>query len=171
MALDLISIQNALRAWVVSVSGLEVIFANPNAPRPVIQYATIFVYQNTPVGVAEHKSDLLIDNTIDRSYSTVEEISVSINTFYANAYQNATLLKDSLARVTIREALYQSGLGYIRAGSIRDIPEIIDTLYEERAQFDCFFYARSLDTENIETIRQVELTNELNGYTTIIQKP
>jgi hypothetical protein len=171
MALSIIDIENALYAWVAGASGIVTIFSNQGKPRPVDPYALINIVQNTPVGIAEHRSELLIDDSIDRTYSNVEEVMVSINTYFANAYQNATLIKDSLARVTVTDQLYNAGLGYISATTVQDVPEIIDLTYEERAQFDCTFYVRSTDNENIETIQQIELTNLIDDYETTIVKP
>jgi hypothetical protein len=169
--LDITAIEDALRTWVISVIGIEVIFAHPSAPRPSVPYVLINVYQNVPIGWKESSSVLLIDNSIDITYSGYEEIAVSINTYYGTAYKNATIIKDSLERVTVLEQLFTAGLGYKTSGTVRDIPEIVDLTFEPRAQFDCFFHVRSLDTENVESIQSVELTNELDGSTTIVQKP
>jgi len=173
MALNISNIEDALYAWVSAVSSKTAIFAHPNAPRPTSEYILINYFLTTPLGVAEYKADLLPDDSVDMDYSNVEEISVSINTYYSGAYSLATKLKDSLARVTITDALFAAGLGYLRATSIQEIPEEINKQWEERAQFDCFFSVRSLDEENIETIQKVEVTNSINddGDTVIIEKP
>ena len=70
--------------------------------------------------------------------------------------------------MTVTDQLFAAGLGYKNAGTVNKIPEEINKQWEERAQFDCFFFTRSLDEENIETIKQIELTNELDNTTTII---
>lgn len=165
------ALEDALYAWITGVSTLEVIFAHPNAPRPTSPYVYLNIYQSTQIGWKESSSILLIDNSIDVSYSGFEEIAVSINTYYDVAFRNATQIKDSLERVTVTEQLFAAGLGYKNSSSVREMPEIVNMTYEPRAQFDCFFHVRSLDTENIETIQSVELTNEIDNSTTIVQKP
>lgn len=169
--LNIIDIENALRVWVAGVTGLETIFAHPNAPRPGVSYVLINLLQNTSVGIRESESTLLGDTSIDVDYSNVELLMVSINVYYAGAYQLATKLKDSLGRITVTDQLFTAGLGYSKAGDVRDIPERINKQWEERGQFDCFFFTRSSDEENIETIQKVEITNELDGSTTTIIKP
>lgn len=171
--LNITTIENALRIWVVGVSAIETIFAHPNAPRPTDPYVLIHVVQSVPIGVAESDLTLLGDDSVDIDYSNVEELFVSINTYYTNAQQMATKLKDSLRRVTVTDQLFAAGLGYSRATVVQDIPEEINKKFEERAQFDCFFYTRSLDEENIETIRKIEVTNNINddGDTVIIEHP
>ena len=170
--LNIVNIENAIRVWAFGISEIQTIFAHPNAPRPITPYVLINIIQNVPIGIQE--SELTLNGTsVDIDYSNVEELFVSINTYYAGAYQMATKLKDSLGRVTVTDQLYAAGLGYNRATIVNDIPEEINKQWEERAQFDCFFFTRSLDEENIETIQKIEITNNINddGDTIIIEKP
>lgn len=170
--LNITDIEDALYEWVFGITNVKTIFAHPNAPRPKGQpYILIHIVQNVPVGIAESEYTLLGDNSIDIDHSNVEDIFVSINTYRGNAHQLATKLKDSLARVTVTDQLFSAGLGYSRASFVQDIPEEINKRWEERAQFDCFFFTRSLDEENIETIQKIEITNELDGTTTVVEKP
>jgi len=170
--LNIITIEDALYAWVNGVTSLTTIFAHQDAPRPSGEYVLINILQSTPNGWADQELTLN-DTLVDVDYSTVEELFISINVYRGTAFQTATKLKDSLARVTENEKLYVAGLGYSRVGTINDIPEEIDKQWEQRAQFDCFFFTRSLDEETIETIRKVEITNNINddGDTVIIEKP
>lgn len=166
--LDIDAIEDALRAWAAGITGIETIFANLNAPRPITPYVLIHVLQNIPIGTREARTTLKVDESTDVDYSNVELLSVSINVYYSNAYKLATKLKDSLGRVTVTDQLFAAGLGYSRAGNVQDIPEIINKQWEERGQFDCFFFTRSLDEENIETIQSTEVTNEIDETTVII---
>lgn len=166
--LDIDAIENALRVWATGITGLETIFANPNAPRPTSPYVLIHVLQNVPIGTREARATLKVDESTDVDYSNVELLTVSINVYYSNAYKLATKLKDSLGRVTVTDQLFAAGLGYSRAGNVQDIPEIINKQWEERGQFDCFFFTRSSDEENIETIQSTEITNEIDETTVIV---
>lgn len=171
--LNINQIEDAIRVWVVGVTSLEAIFAHPNASRPIVPYVLIHVMTATSNGTKEKELTLQPDDSVDIDYSNLEELFVSINTYYAGAFQTATKLKDSLDRVTESEKLFAAGLGYLRSGIVQDIPEEIDKRWEERGQFDVFFSTRSLDEENIETIQKVEITNNINGDgdTVIIENP
>lgn len=169
--LNITTIEDALYDWVYEISGVTTIFAHPNAPRPKTSYVLINLFQNIPLGVEETQYEEGADETTDVDYSNIEVLSVSINTYYTGAYQLATKLKDSLGRVTIQDNLFSAGIGYSRAAAVQEIPEEINKQWEERAQFDCFFFARSLDEENIETIQKVQITNELDGGSIIIPYP
>lgn len=167
--IDLTSIENTIRTWIVGVTGVEVIFAHPNAPRPTVPYVVINIPEIVQGGTSERIYTELVDESVDIEHSTTNKLMVSINTYYTGAKRNATIIKDSLSRITVRDALWAGGLGYISAGTISDIHEVIDKLWEERSQFDCFFYVRSTDEENIETIKKVDITNEIDGYNVVIQ--
>lgn len=165
--LNITSIENALYSWVFGVSSIETVFANPNAPRPSSQYSLINIISSTPIGISESNFTEGLLDTVDIDNSNVEEIMVSINTYYSGAYQLATLLKDSLDRITVNENLMSLGLGYSRSTTVQDMPEEINRQWEERAQFDCFFIARSIDSENLETIKYIQITNEITGESNI----
>jgi len=170
--LNITQIENALYAWIQPIAGVTTIFAHPNAPRPKTSYVLINILQSSPVGIEEHEiSALKVDKSIDIDYSNVEELFVTINVYYAGAYQLATKIKDSLGRITVKDVLFAAGLGYSRTSEVRDIPEEINKQWEERGQFDCFFFTRSSDQENIETIRKIEIENEMDGTTTVVTHP
>lgn len=167
--LDLTSIENTIRTWIADIVTSEVIFAHPNAPRPKVPYVVVNIVNSNQIGQSEHIDTLQIDDSIDVEHSTMDELLISINTYYANAQQTAIKIKDSLNRITVIEDLWSGGLGFVRAGIITEVPEEINKRFEERAQFDCFFYVRTTDTENIETIKKIEITNEIDGSQTTIQ--
>ena len=181
--LNITSIEDALYNWineVVDDSRWAIIFAHQNKPLPNKPLILINILEIIPRGIAEPEYTLQPDDSTDIDWSNLEELFISINVFKDMttdpAITNLTMttkLKDSLNRVTITDALYASGLGYNRASEIRDIPEEINKEWESRSQFDCYFFVRSLDNENIATIQKIEITNNINddGDTVIIEKP
>lgn len=171
--LNITNIESALYTWVFGVLGITTIFDKPNAPRPTTAYALIHIAQTVPQGIAESIETIGADDTVDVDYSNLESLFISINIFRTGGYQNATKLKDSLARVTVTDQLYASGLGYERATGVRDVAAEVNMQWEERGQFDVFFFTRSLDEENIEAIKKIEVTNNINddGETVIIEHP
>lgn len=162
------TIENAIYAWIFGLLGFKTIFAYPNAGRPTTSYVLVNVITDTQTGTEETESTFLIDESIDNIYSSLNEITISINVYYAGAYQKAIDIKKSLMKVTVTDQIWNAGLGYVSATAIQKIPELIDKRWEERAQFDLVFNVRETTTENIETIQKVELTNEIDGTTITI---
>ncbi len=169
--LDISTIEDVLRSWVIQVTTLETIFTPTFGPRPALPYVIIDVSQALQVGLEEHVNTLLGDDSIDIDYSTVNDIFLSINAYGDGSFTLATKLKDSLNRITISELLFAGGLGFHRAGAVNEMPDVVNKEYENRAQFDCFFFIRSSDSENINNIRQIEITNELDDSTTVVKHP
>ncbi len=163
-------IETALYDWIYGELGITTIFAYPSAPRPTTSYALINVYSFTELGTEETKSTLLIDKSADVVRSIPKDVVISINIFYAGAFQYANTLTNSIDKVTVKEALYTAGLGYLKHTTVTKIPDVINKTWEERAQFDITFMVRSSTgaDENIETIQKIELTNEIDGTTVII---
>lgn len=162
---DIRDIEDALYDWVTSVTALPTIFAHQESPRPLNAYVLIDIPSIISVGQPDNIPTLLVDNTADIDYSYFEEVFVSISAFYDASYNICRSIKNSLNKYKVIESLYADGLGFARAGPINDIPEIISSEWEQRAQFDCFFHLRSKDTENIETIDKIEINNN------VVQKP
>lgn len=184
--LNIEAIEDTLRVWVAGITAREVIFTHPTstltqaggvgmAPlRPSTPYVLIHLMTAVPQGVAEHIDEAGSNDTVDVDYSNLEEITFSINVMrddaIATAFTEASKLKDSLNRInTVVAQLYAGGLGVISSGAVQDVTMEIDKPWEPRAQFDCSFYTRSLDEENVEQIKKIELTNNLDDTTTIIE--
>lgn len=175
--LNITTIETTIRAWIATITAREVIFTHPTvmlaggtgmAPlRPSVPYVLVHLMITTPQGVAEHIDAAGANDTVDVDYSNLEEVVFSINVMrddaVATAFTEATKIKDSLDRITIVEQLYTGGLGVIRAEAVKDVTIEIDKPWEPRAQFDCSFYTRSLDEENIEQIKKIQLINKVEG--------
>lgn len=162
-------IEDAIYSWINGVLGIAAIFAYPNAPRPKTSYAYINVFQHINRSTRGYESEELIDESIDNTYSHMQEVIVSINTFYSGAYDLAMTIFNSVDRADVRETLWAAGLGIGPVTVPEKIPEIIDWKYEERARFDMSFFVRSEVTENMATIKKIQITNELDSTTTIIE--
>lgn len=169
--IDIDTLENSLRTWITGITTQDVIFAHQNGPRPPLPYVVVNIMQSISIGHPETDMVKLPDNSIDITRSGVVDIPVSVHAFGDGSFTLATKLRDSLHRITVQDQLYTDGLGLRKAGDAQDIPQPVNQKFEQRAHFDAFFYVRSNDIENIATIRKVEITNELDDYTTVINHP
>ena len=156
-------IENAIYGWINGQLSLTAVFAYPNAPRPTTSYVLINFLTDLQLCTEETIGVLKVDETTDNTYSTLNEMTISINTYYSGAYQSAVDINNSLMKTTIKEYLYAAGLGFINTTQVQKIPELIDKKWEERAQFDITFSVRRSTTENIETIKKIEINDETIG--------
>jgi len=163
-------IENILYGWINGLLSMTAIFAYPDAPRPTSSYVLINFLTDIQLGTHEINSVLQPDESTNNTYSALNEVTFSINTYYDGAFQKAVDIQKSLMKLTVEEYLFNNGLGFINMTQIQKIPELIDKKWEERAQFDISFSVRKETTENIETIKKIELTNEIDNTTTTIQE-
>lgn len=161
--MDNTAIEDGMYGWINGLLNMEAIFAYPNAPRPNTSYVLINLLTDLQDGTDETEGVLLVDDSTDNTYSSASEITLSINAYYSGAFQKAIDIKKSLMTLEVEEYLYGVGLGYLNSTAIQKIPELIDKKWEERAQFDISFYVRRESTENIATIKKVEINTVTIG--------
>lgn len=171
MSLGVASIETALYAWVFGELDILTIFSHQNAPRPTGQYALIQLSESTPIGHGGSRGERQLDDSVVIEYSLLYQLMVSINVFRGDSSTKISQLRDSLLKITVRDDLTDADLGFNNSSAMRNIPDAIDKLWEQREQMDFFFYTRSITSETINEIKKIELTNQLDSSTTLIQDP
>ncbi|MCK5603148.1 hypothetical protein KAR91_14800 [Candidatus Pacearchaeota archaeon] len=169
MSVAIKTIEKALRAWINDAICVKTIFAHQNAPKPVGQFALVNLVQNTVLGHGESDLERQDDDSIEAEYSNVYNLMVSVNVFRDDAFSKVVSLRDSICLITVKDNLWAAGLAFATTSDVRDIPDVTDKTWEERAQIDFFFHVRSLECETINEIKKVEITNQLDGSTTIVE--
>ena len=171
MTLTFEEFRQAIRVWMVDVIGpMEVIISHGTGPRPKGQYATLNVMSPSEKLIIETREDTReLNGDIRADYTGVRKIMVSVNIYRDDVEQKMINLKSSLSRVLIQDYFNGLDIGIIEPSEIRHIPEEIGKSWENRTQCDFFFHVVFKTTDaNIGEIKQIEVTNEINGNTTII---
>lgn len=167
--IDNTAIENALITWANAQTGTAVIISDQSKPRPTTAYITIEIPAFLPVGTAGKEETAQPTDLVKIESSTTFDILVSLNFYRAGAFTNASILRDSFESVSVIETLEAAGLFFISTSDIRHIPDVVNKKFEERYQMDASFYIRSLADETIEQIKKIELTNELDDTTIIVE--
>lgn len=155
---DITGIEDALRNWVIAITGLTCIFAWPGASKPDEPYVLINIMDFVSEGTEE-----IVDETNTKS-AGVYDVLVSLNTYKTSAYSNALKLNNSLkSRRIVKDYFIAENLGYTGSTGIRKITDVVNAVPEERAQFDLNFMYRTQTTQGTGAIEKVELTNGLDG--------
>lgn len=150
-------VENAIVDW-IELLGMTPIIAYPNAPRPKTSYVLVNVILDDELGTKES------DGNTTPIYSSFNQLTISINTYYAEAYQKAIDIKKSLMVIGVEELLWKAGLGCATSTTVEKIPELIDMTWEERAQFDIVFNIREkTEIENVGLIKKIEVNNTTIG--------
>lgn len=168
MAINKTIIEDGLYTWLSSIISDPIIFANSSKPRQTGSYATINILTWLPIGTPGEELTSLPLDLVQIDYSQTYELLVSLNFFRDNSFNNASNVRDSIDLTTVQEQLRSAGLAFISTSDIRQITDVVKKSMEERYQFDVSFYTRSLTTEQIEQIKKIQVTNELDGTTVIV---
>lgn len=170
--LDTDQIGEAIRGWIEGVTSLPCIYSDGAGPRPENEYLTIKIASSTQYGEGgEFEATTLPDDTIRFDHSIIHSAMVSVNCYRGSAFSTISKLLSSLGHITTLDLFTSAGIGIDRASDIREVSANIGQKWEDRAQIDFFFNVRSASSEIVEGIKQVEVTNEIDGTTTLIKHP
>lgn len=118
--------------------------ANQNAPTGTMdqQFATVLITYIEPTGW----DDMRLVNEAGPSTNVTESavgqrhIVASVQFFRGDALTKATRLKSLLAMSAQIDKMQSMGIGFVKAGQVKNLTAVIDTYWESRAQIDLEFY-------------------------------
>jgi hypothetical protein len=129
----------AVYAWVYGATSTTVIFAEQDSPRPDPPYLTVKV--GTVASVGQEETREMVDPgapaLATQHYFGDREVTVSVQAFGDGAMDLARKAARALATETTMAQLAAANLchrGTIPA--VNELTELLDTGFEERAQFD-----------------------------------
>lgn len=162
-----ITIEDALYSWVSVSTGATTVFLEQGAPRPATPYMTVKVVSLTPTGLDSLVSvsdPLGPPNEATATYRGDREVSVSVQGIGPGAMDLCLTAANSLNKQSFVDSLAASGLfrrGLIPA--VTDITALLETDYEERAQFDAIFALCDEYTDSVSLIETVEVDGTLEN--------
>jgi hypothetical protein len=153
------AIENAVYTWVATATGATTIFQHQAWPRPDPPYLTIRLGVITHLGHDEERSfvDPGAPDYATVTYRGDREIAVSVQALGAGALELARAAARALVTETTRSQLGAASL-FVRGGipPINDLTALIETDWEERAQFDVTLGFSEEHTDTVPLIETVE---------------
>ncbi len=170
---DFDAFENAVRAWVIAVTGLastQVIRGNQNGPRPAAPFAEVTLTDVGQVGASPAQDQIfdsgaLAGEEITLTSRAVHELTAVVRVFTVSAVGASSArailarLPASLGLESVRDTLHTGGLTCFDAGTVSYVPAILDTKWEGRATLTARFYAEITASETTGYISSVELTD------------
>ena len=149
-----------MRQIVMTVTGVpEVILANPNAPAPNGEYASIkpkqSISQRGQVNIYRKTSVTPLSQDEEVRAQVIAECSIN---FYRgdSARDRAERLLQCNKRSDISALLFRNGLGWNREGPVNDLDALQSNNWEQRAQISIFVMYETRDPIVINSIESVE---------------
>ena len=160
-------VQEAVRDFALEVNSISWIFADQEGDRPPRPYGTIKVLSSVALGLGEVELEESGIQIIER-LREVFELDVSIQAFGRDAMDVLAALKTHARRPsTTIGSVGGVLLGFLSAGEVRDLAEVVSAGWEGRAQCDFRFSARFDCELTIDTIASVEILGAEGTHTTM----
>ena len=166
-----VAIEDAVRQWVVDITGLEVIIASQTESgfRPANPYGTIQILTLVGTELKDVSYQDRMDDDVDETTTIRPVATIQVDFFGDGARDQLLKLKASVWQAPTIEYFQTNGLGFVNMSGINELDRLTDTEWEKRAQADFDFNIVGDYTVAIGTIDSVEIENDINN--TIIEVP
>ena len=165
-----VDVEKALCVFLTDLTGVDFVIANQNAPRPIAEYGTIYVLDDSGQGqgassiYSEHDSD---DTLLKETVKEYGILTVSLQTFYANARKNLKRVSTLINGNQGANSLSLLGLGFVDKTSIQGLPINLDnSRTEERATMTVRFNICNIELLEELTMGSIVITGEAETPTT-----
>ena len=157
MTIDFNVVRTNLYNWAIAnlPAGMPVIWLYPNAPRPAVDYVSLYISTVTQVGWDWTQDPL--DNTGVSSMVGDREFIVQAQAYGGDPVTVLQNLRTSLQKQTVLDSLRVNGIVFFNWNPINDVTELVDSRFEQRASMDINFRIADVYTDNLGVISTVVL--------------
>lgn len=158
--------KKAIYDWAKLELEMEFIWADQDAHRPNKPYGSMKIIPGfTKIGATDN-----ITHKLDGVFNVAgtREFTLSLNCYGSSALERANFVSSSLEKPTVIEKFNTAGLVIVKVEQVNDLSIVIDTAFETRSQVDIKFRIAQVVEDNIGFIEIVEIKNNNNGKTLII---
>jgi hypothetical protein len=166
MAIDWTGLRTAVRACALAATGLNdghVIWAFQNGPRPLVPFIEI----NPRLAIARvgsHDEETMNAANADQlDRKAQRRVTVSCHAFGPDAFALLEAMQ-AFCDTEAGHVLFDvAGLAVADFGSVNDLTELLETQFEERAQFDLIFALAAVSSEKVGAITSVGLAGTIQN--------
>ena len=154
--IDFNAVRISLQEWIVRNSGLpdnKVVFEDQSAPRPAKPYISMKVSSIVDIGQEDARGS--IDDDGDSIFTGNREFTLGMSSYGDDALNVLSMLRDSFNSPTELQTLRDNGVVFVDQLLFTDITELLETIWEERGQFDILMRTTSLSTHQVGIIDRV----------------
>jgi hypothetical protein len=157
MAIDFMDVRKNLYDWAIAnlPSGVPALWLYPNAPRPTVDYISLYIASVVQIGW-DYTQDPL-DNTGVAQMVGDREFTLQVQGYGGDPITLLQNLQTSLQKQSVLDSLRAVGIVFFNWQPIADITYLIDSRYEQRASFDVMFRIANVYTDTLGVISTVVL--------------
>jgi hypothetical protein len=155
--LDFNVVRTNLYNWAIAniPSGMPVIYLYPNAPRPQVDYVSLYISTITQIGWDWTEDPT--DNTGISNMVGDREFTLQAQAYGGDPMTVLQNLRTSLQKQSVLDSLRVNGIVFVNWFAINDVTELVDSRFEQRASMDILFRIADVYTDNLGVIDNVVL--------------
>jgi hypothetical protein len=163
MSINFATVRTSIYEWATAniPAGMPAIYLYNNAPRPTVDYITLYIATVTQIGwdwVQGPTSDSGISNQVgDR------EFTVQIQAYGNDPLTVLNNLRTSLQKQSVLDTLRANGIVLANWFPINDVTELVDTRFEQRGSMDVLFRIADQYTDDPGVIDTVEVEETIKN--------
>jgi hypothetical protein len=157
MTIDFMVVRTNLYNWAVAniPNGMPVIYLYPNAPRPTVDYISLYISSVNQIGWDWTQDPL--NTSGDSAMVGDREFTLQVQAYGGDPITVMQNLRTSLQKQSVLDSLRVNGIVFVNWFPINDVTDLIDSRYEQRASMDILFRIADVYTDNLGVIETVEL--------------
>ena len=159
--MDIKTIGKLLASIVQEQLGITAYIANPNTARPdVLSLCSVRYFSSDAVGLDASEYLELVDPTYDLTerLTGMRELTYTLNFQKDNSSQNASQLRQSLRKSSVREKLILEDVVYVSSTNPVNGTEPVGDEFEERASMDVVVRTIMTTEDVINSIQELNIT-------------
>lgn len=142
-------------------SGMPVIFYQPNAPRPLIPYLTIFLNLTNAIGYDYSSNTADINGDI--AMKGDRQMIVQLQSYGNDPITVLENIRTSLQKQTVLDILSANEMSFLTSFGVNDITDLVDSKFEKRAQLDISLAIAQIYSDSPGFFDTIELTENINN--------
>ena len=163
MTISFATVRTNLYNWAVAnvPAGMPVVIYYPNAPRPTVDYVSLYI--TSVVQIGRDYTEGPLDNTGVSNMYGDREFTLRVEAYGGDSLTILENLRTSLQVASVLASLRAVGLVYVDWYPITDVTDLIDSRFESRGSWDSRWRLAQVYTENIGNINTAVVTETIKN--------
>lgn len=174
--IDHVDVNRKIRQLVVYCTGMAAATIRPSdqlGPATGDQWATVKIISVRIPGSSANLWSDVSPTQVKETQHTQYQITASIQFFRSGALAAANKLRDRVTLSSALQLMQDLGLGYVSAKPVRNLAEVVNSNWEERAQLDIDFHIGGTEEDTINSFAKfpVSVSNGNSSTSTEVKQP
>ncbi len=172
MTIDFMTVRTNLYNWAIANIPMNtpVIYLYPNAPRPTVDYVSLYITTVVQIGWDYVQGPL--NDSGDSQQVGDREFTLQVQAYGGDPITVLQNLRTSLQKQSVLDTLRINGIVFANWFQINDVTALIDSRYEQRASMDIQFRIADIYSDLsgvIDIVELEEIYKDPSGTTVIDQ--